>query len=941
MSEPRPSSLYTIIDIRPFIVKIKGPKGEISMQVSEISINRHPATSEQLYIGQKVWKSRNGWEVVKEGGNREGMGVNGGEEGSSAPVQQQFRADREGNQRLAGGNANTGAVIRPVGPLLQQNPWQFVVNSPPVPPIPLISANIPPQSPLQPSFSPQKPHIPPAKSNFLPISRLNDVFASQMTPSLARLQGQLLSKYPSVYWSQGDMKGTRSLSVCLFQDLLFERVLVRENPRDSLYLLSNSLSYSLERLPNAEISLQKADFEEKYREEIAHIDRQIPQLTNSNMQSLCSQLKVCLVVFKPTYSDDFQVERLYPADCDRKLHKIALIAKPPFPVLIPHKVASILSFPIGICAISPYVITQQKQKPPLFDPILAHKLQRFSSEGEKLLQIWLRFAGEIVSRFNYMLGNRELGELCSGVIGKGLQSCWELRTALLSKDLQQLWANTIGVINAPFAYFTRKCEFCSRQYRQFVLDCGHSICETCMNGLINSSIYQRMRITVNLPSTGLNCPICHREILSSTLQKQDKNLYNRLLDQFASEEDCKICDQCQKIRPKELIFKNCMHTCCYFCAKNSTIRCRKCPIVIYFPAEMNQIVINCRCCLELCNVSSLVPAMCANVHAICTKCAYSAIIRRKCPVKNCEIAYLESQMQVLETLAEVQCRLCGEIRPYSQILKTNCACVICFTCAKTLPLSAFCWFCGISFPHKLCFICKNAGELISLACGDSIHQNCLEIYVTQQCANEPIGRVDCKDCGVELFPREIYAFVANIPQGYIRENPKSRRDASCPVCMKYVMSIKEDSSVVGEFSCECGFTGCSLCLEKWDHFHIGGLCMMKTAPEKLLELAKSKKSGVMCPNCRGVQVRLQGWQQCEYAECAKKFCSDCGVLENTVEKHGAGYHRPDCCLYSRQVVSTELVQDCIRCRYVGGAGCQAPQRLPRKGYIHAGLSYYR
>jgi hypothetical protein len=930
------------------MVQVTGLKGKINMQVTEISINGHPATSQELYLGQKIWKRKKGWEAEKKEGNREEMKVDIGGNGSSGPVQQHLGAFIEGNQLLAGVDANVATIIRSAGPAFQQNPVQYVANSPAFPHIPPRFANMPPQLLIQPSFPSSKPVIQQIQSNFLPISRLNDVFSCQMNPSLARLQRQLLSKYPGVYWSQGNAKGTGSIAAYLFQSLLFERVLVLENKPNSVFLLSNSLSFSLERLPNADISLLKPDFEGKYREEIAYIDSQLPQLTNSDLQPLCSLLKVCLVVFKPTNSNDFKVQRLYPADCDRKLHKIALIAKPPFPVLIPHKVLSILSYPIGICLTSPFVITQQKREPPPFDPILSQKVQKcreFSSEGEKLLQTLLLFAGKIVARFNFMLGNREFGEdLCSGEIGKGLHSCWELVAALLNQDFQQLWGyakDCIGVIKAPLAHFTQKCELCSGQYRQFVLDCKHSICEICMNGLINRAFEQKVTITVNLPATGLKCPICQREILSSKLQKQDKNLYNRLLDQLASEEYCKICDQCQKVRPNALIFKNCMHTCCYFCAKNSIITCRKCQIAIYLPTKMDQIVINCQCCLERCCVSSLVPAMCAKVHAICKKCAYSAIIRRKCPVQNCEIAYLESQMQVLETLAEVKCINCSEIRPYSEILKTNCSCVICFTCVKAFQPSANCWFCGTIFPNKLCFICKNAGELMNLMCGDCIHRDCLEGYVANRCANEPIGRVDCKDCGVELFSREIYQLIANIPQGYMSENPKKWREVSCPACLSPVMCMKEDSSVVEQFPCPCGFTGCALCLNQWDDFHFQGLCMMKTAPEKLLELAKSKKSGVMCPYCRSVQERRQGWQHCEIATCAQVFCSDCGVLKNTVEKHGPGYHRPDCSQYSGQVFSTEFVHDCIRCKHIGDAGCQALQRLPRKGYIHAGLSYYR
>lgn len=72
MSLSRSSSLYTVIEISPFMVQVTGLKGKINMQVTEISINGHPATSEELYFGQKIWKRKEGWEAEKEGGNREG-----------------------------------------------------------------------------------------------------------------------------------------------------------------------------------------------------------------------------------------------------------------------------------------------------------------------------------------------------------------------------------------------------------------------------------------------------------------------------------------------------------------------------------------------------------------------------------------------------------------------------------------------------------------------------------------------------------------------------------------------------------------------------------------------------------------------------------------------------------------------------------------------------
>jgi hypothetical protein len=855
----------------------------------------------------------------------------------------------------------SAAKMKPPTAVLPQKPLQPMASPQPVPLSPLRSADIPRQPPPTPPFQPPpplpRPIIQPVKHNFIPISSLNDVFGSQMNPSLVHLQDQLLTKYPGLYWSRADTRGTRSIAAYALQCLLFERVILQQKPGYDMHLLSNSLSFSLDRLPNADISLRDPSFEERYREEIAYIDGQLPQLTNSDLQPLCSQLKVCLIVFKPTNFDNFEVEKLYPEGrWDINVHKIALIAKPPFPVLISHKIASILSHPIGICRISSFTLTKQKREPPPSDPVLTQKvtqLREFCTEGEKLARTLLLFVGKIVARFNAMIFTKELEEhFCSTEIGKGLHRCWELLGALTEQDfkeLRDLASACLEVISAPWTHFTQGCHVCQREYRQFVLDCGHSLCGVCMSKHINSAMEERVMITVNLASTGLACPICLREISSSTLQKQEKNLYQRLLDQFASVGNCKVCDQCNQMRPNELVFKFCQHTCCAFCAKDSLITCKKCQSVIDLQAKAHQTAINCKNCSVLCNIWSLVPVMCGKQHVICIKCAYHAILRKSCLVQDCEKAYSESELHDLETLAVATCRHCGEIRPYSQLLKTKCSCIVCLTCFNTFPRSATCWFCGILLPAEfqsassssgVCFICGNAEGVANLLCGDSVHPYCLGQYVTAQCANEPMSRVNCKACGVELFAKDIYQLVENPPEKYALAN-LLQRDVQCPSCLNPVISISEDSNTVEQFNCTCGFNGCALCLNQWDTFHSGGWCMMKTAPEKLLELTKSKKPAIMCPYCRFVQVRTEGWQQCELPNCAQYFCYDCGVLYNTIEKHGPGYHRPDCSQHTGQVLTTTFAQDCIRCTYVGDAGCQAPQRLPRKGYIHAGLSYYR
>ena len=152
--------------------------------------------------------------------------------------------------------------------------------------------------PGSPAFPPPPTNIPPVspparQSNSLPITSLSDIFGSQMNPSLVQLQDHFASKYSSIYWSRADTKGTRSIAAYTLQCLQFERLLRQEKREGSMRLMSESLQFSLDWLKTPDLLISNPDYEEHYREEIAFIETQLPQLTNSDMQPLCSQLNAC------------------------------------------------------------------------------------------------------------------------------------------------------------------------------------------------------------------------------------------------------------------------------------------------------------------------------------------------------------------------------------------------------------------------------------------------------------------------------------------------------------------------------------------------------------------------------------------------------------------------------------------------------------------------
>ena len=835
-----------------------------------------------------------------------------------------------------------------------------------------LSEVVPAQSPLypnsrveeikQPQVMPKPPFFPipaqPTKpSNSLPISSLRDIYASQMTPSLFSIETHISPKFSCLYYSHGDQSGTRSIAAYLFQCLQFEKVMVTETPRNSIHLLSERLNYPHESLPPPQITLLQTEYEEIYGNLIDYIEKQLPGLNNRDFEPLCELLGMSLVLYVPTDNTNFEVKKMYPSQqWDKHMQKLTIIAKPPFPVLIPYKIAALMRYPLGICSVSAFAYIKKTRPPPKIDPILQSKLQKmhnFAKECEFLANYLLKFVSEIVIRFNEMLRNSELEvTFCGQDIGTGLHHLWELLvppTDQVFPQLSPFIASFMSHIDSVYRHFTRLCSKCNRNYCHLVLDCGHYFCQMCIGEMINTASLQGVSITVSALNTGLYCPICSIAISSRTIERQDKDIFKRLSDQFANATNSQKCENCKEMRPKALTVKHCEHkNYCFFCVLKEQLYCETCAKWMTCGQQVLQTTVKCGHCSNQYYLNDIVPVMCSNMHVICRYCAYLGRKRGVCLVSDCKVSYTAEQSAVLEREAVVSCQCCGSSCQYVALVKTNCECVICIQCAGGFQRSSVCWYCQVSLPSEsksigrisqCCWYCGQEGNTFALLCGDFVHEVCLKRYVTERSMQTPIQRVDCKQCGVEVLAQEIYNYLgSDLPQPYVTANPLES-PVHCPSCSKLLASVSVSSTEVVPISCECGYMGCVLCLSLWDDHHSKGLCMMTLASSELEKLIRNKTPAIMCPNCRSVQPQSQSWQKC--TECFQFFCSECGMLYATIEAHGPGYHRPDCSHHSPEVTTTEFVSTCPRCSHVGDAGCQAPTRLARRGYLQVGSNCIR
>lgn len=813
----------------------------------------------------------------------------------------------------------------------------------------------------------QAPPKPIFQSNYLPIEAVDEIYPGDrafMTDIKEFLQG----KYAGLYWSRGSSH-CRSIAAFVFQCLLLETKTGQMPIADSLHVRESMAGYD----HNA-YSLKHPHYERTYAREIDYIEKGIAGLVmvseGFDFSPLAHTLQIAITVITPSRQEPFyQCAKLFPVTepYDKDCQHMVLLAKPPYPVLITKKLASLLGTTMETASpVHEFIYTKQKKEPPKIDPTLVERVTDVKKRLTKMQFLnkgLLDFVERLLSRLEQLSRERQVGaDMCSSEVAEQLVALWQVLGTAEVENVGVLGT----VLGNVWGQFTVKCDFCGENYRDGVLECTHSACSLCMHRLISAARSQGGVLSPTEELTVLQCQICGHVISKAALKAYNKELYDRLVIEVDQSTGMRECTQCETKRPQSIVWEQpCRHTCCVMCANNQTVFCRFCSAdMADVPSAMSRWPLQCQACGINFMASALLPAMCPALHIVCLTCMLYAAKAGVCVVANCQKPFAYSDLITLKAKCIGTCIQCQSTKLFSELVESPCSCVICLVCAGNFVRAKMsygdCWLCHTSFSQELCnslyeklelrkeVMCFYCGEIfcdITLSCGDKIHTNCLFTYAAQQTRQTPMLRVDCGVCGIEVYSEFLFQ---HVPRDLLPElsaaNPEAI-EAQCPKCPNRV-TVPADVFNISYFQCDrCNHSCCALCME-WDPDHEEARCKVALATRNIAEWESKKIQCVQCPYCKCGAAKAYGQlsQFCEF--CQKEFCPECAVRLDSVKAHGDSYHRQECSQHT-QVQDATFKKDCSLCHILGepnggdngDEGCKPPQRLARRGRFPPGFSY--
>ena len=808
-------------------------------------------------------------------------------------------------------------------------------------------------------------------SNYLPIEAVDDIYPGDRA-FMTEIKEFLIGKYAGLYWSRGGSY-CRSIAAFVFQCLLLEAKTGQMPIADSLHVRD-----SMGRYTNTALSIKHPDYERTYAGEIDYIEKGIAGLVGNSesfdFTPLANTLQIAITVVTRSRQEPFyECVKLFPVTepYDKDCQHMVLLGKPPYPVLITKKLTSLLGTTMEISTpVHEFIYTKQKKEPPKIDPTLTEKvtqIKKLLTGMESINKRLLDFVVRLLSRLEQMMREGQVGaDMCSSEVAAQLTALWQLlRTDSVARNAEV--SGVLGtILGNVWGQFTVKCDLCAGQYRDGVLECGHSVCSSCMHRIISAAQSQGRVLSPTEDSTALQCPICMQPISKAALKAYNKDLYDRLVAEVDQSTGLRECTQCETKRPQSIVWEQpCKHTCCVICANNQITFCRYCSVdMSNVPSAMSTWELQCQACGTNFMASGLLPALCPSLHIVCPTCMLYAAKTSVCVVANCQRPFAHSDLTTLKAKCMGTCSHCQSIKLFSELVESQCSCVICLVCAgnfvRTSMSYSSCWLCSTGFSQELsnslyeklelgkeavCFYCGMIFCDITLSCGEKIHMNCLFTYATQQTRQSPMLRVDCGVCGIEVYAEFLFQYVSRelLPE-LSAANPDAV-EARCPKCPNTVL-VSANLFDISQIQCDrCSFIFCSLCME-WDPDHDDNRCKVALAARNIVEWEGKKIQCVQCPYCKCGAARALGQvsQSCEF--CQQQFCPECAVRLDPVTAHGESYHRMECSLHSQQLDAT-FKEKCTLCNILGepnggengDEGCKPPGRLARRGRFPPGFSY--
>lgn len=789
---------------------------------------------------------------------------------------------------------------------------------------------------------------------------------SDLLSSYPVLQAYTASKYAYFYFSPSQQSPARSTAAFLVSYLQYEQTEPQNRPLSAALPLPELLDWR----PQGYFGTSA--FEETAQVLVNAVEKCLepyfPAESEPNYREICSDLQVCITVIRS--EEGFACkETFWPANCTNSPYShLTIMDFFPYPVLIPWKIVPFLSRNLPV----PFQYRSKCRFSTAENEYTSMKAVE-TALGQQTQEL-LTFTGQLIGRFGELLGSGQLDcTFSSAELGASLRDLLGVSRALIT--VEPIHPAAIGtreaaVIDSMLANqaLTRLSQPCSMpnclEIRDAGLFCGHNYCSAHFVQLVEAARTKgKALVRADEDYTAVLCSLCRTPVSAICISNYSLDLYSRLVAEGEDHRGVAQCSVCALPRPNRMVGRpRCKHLICIICAQTSAKCCSQSTEEVSKWAQ--ELVLSCDGCQGISPGVCCAPSPCEFSHILCPLCSFQSLKSAQCA--SCQLSISSFDLSLLRTKALGKCQVCKEKKGFEEFLDLPCSCLICNICGFKLALETnnceVCWTDGTPFSAVLsdyikeqsglekapkCHFCEGKYPTpdLTLTCSHLVHSYCLILTASERLFAEPRAeRIYCP-CGIEVlgtivpvqWPRPDHPRI----KAFLEENSR-QIEVHCKVCgdkdSGIYFSADYDQPIKNRCS-HCNHLYCALCLEEWEGLHSQGACTHLTALQKVRSLEQKGSVAVQCPYCRLAQRQVSGWQECE---CKGFFCSECVARYDVIRVHGGSYHRPDCLMWTPEVLDSGFNENCSVCQMVGGdQACAPPRRLPRKGqFSPADLAYY-